>query len=288
MSKKSLFKVLLTSLTLLYMVFCLTGCNLHKGQLQIHVIDVGQGDSTLVVTPDDKNILIDGGEDEYSRNVIRHLKRSHIRRLDAVIGTHFDSDLIGGLDKVIEEFPTNKVYFPPSKASKTDLIEILDVCRRKNIKITPIMAGSQLKFDQTLINVLSPRKISTTDENKNSLIFTIYQDGMSFMFTGDADSEMEREVLTHYRLPRCIYLKAGHHGSKTASCDEFIGTIRPKIASISCGYKNKYGHPHQETLDTLKKYQVQTFRTDLNGDMVFYFDLRNTKKIYSKGKYLSE
>ena len=240
------------------------------------------------MTPDDKNILIDGGEDEYSRNVIRHLKRSHIRRLDAVIGTHFDSDHIGGLDKVIEEFPTNKVYFPPSKASKTDLIEILDVCRRKNIKITPIMAGSQLKFDQTLINVLSPRKISTTDENKNSLIFTIYQDGMSFMFTGDADSEMEREVLTHYRLPRCIYLKAGHHGSKTASCDEFIGTIRPKIASISCGYKNKYGHPHQETLDTLKKYQVQTFRTDLNGDMVFYFDLRNTKKIYSKGKYLSE
>ncbi len=109
MSKKSLFKVLLASLTLLYMVFCLTGCNPHKGQLQIHVIDVGQGDSTLVVTPDDKNILIDGGEDEYSRNVIRHLKRSHIRRLDAVIGTHFDSDHIGGLDKVIEEFPTNKV-----------------------------------------------------------------------------------------------------------------------------------------------------------------------------------
>ena len=150
------------------------------------------------------------------------------------------------------------------------------------------MAGNQLKFDQTLINVLSPRKISNTDENKNSLIFTIYQDGMSFMFTGDADSEMERGVLTHYKLPKCIYLKAGHHGSKTASCDEFIGTIRPKIASISCGYKNKYGHPHQATLDTLKKYQVQTFRTDLNGDMVFYFDLRNTKKIYSKGKYLSE
>lgn len=288
MRKKLLFKGLLVCLTLLYTIFCLTACNPHQGQLEIHLIDVGQGDSTLVVTPDNKNILIDGGEDEYSRNVVRHLKRSHIKKLDAVIGTHFDSDHIGGLDKVIEEFPTKNVYFPPSRASKTDLIEILDVCRRKNIKITPLKSGDQVKLDHTLINVLSPRNISRDDENKNSLIFTIFQNGTSFMFTGDADSEMEKEVLAHYRLPRCIYLKTGHHGSKTASCDEFIGTIRPQMASISCGYKNKYGHPHQETLDTFKKYQVQTFRTDLNGDMVFYFDVRNTKKIYSKRKYLLE
>ena len=84
MRKKLLFKGLLVCLTLLYTIFCLTACNPNPGQLEIHLIDVGQGDSTLVVTPDNKNILIDGGEDEYSRNVIRHLKRSHIKKLDAV------------------------------------------------------------------------------------------------------------------------------------------------------------------------------------------------------------
>nr|WP_308550999.1 ComEC/Rec2 family competence protein [uncultured Peptostreptococcus sp.] len=288
MKKKSFIKLTLVYFAIFLTVFSLTACSSYKNQLEVHVIDVGQGDSTLVVTPDQKNILIDAGEDEYARNVIRHLKKSNIKKLDAIIGTHFDSDHIGGIDKVIAAFPTSTVYFPPSKASKTDLLEIIDVCRKKNIKITPLKSGDQLKLDQTLINVLSPRTISTSDENKNSLIFTIYQDGTSFMFTGDADSELERNVICHYRLPQCIYLKVGHHGSKTASCDDFIKAIRPQIASISCGYKNKYGHPHQETLDTLKKYQVQTFRSDLNGDMVFYFDVRDTKKIYSKKKYVLE
>lgn len=266
----------------------LTGCTSYDKTLQIHIIDVGQGDSTLVITPDKKAILIDAGLDEYSRNVIRHLKKSHIKKLDAVIGTHFDADHIGGIDKVIAEFPTKDVFFPPSKASKTDLIEILSICRKKKIKISSLKSGDRVKLGNCLISVLSPRIISKDNENKNSLIFTIFQDGANYMFTGDADSELEKQVLSSYKLPKCVYLKVGHHGSKTASCDDFIATIRPQIASISCGYKNRYGHPHQQTLDTLKKYRTQIFRTDLNGDMVFYFDLKDTKKIYSKDKYILE
>ena len=105
---------------------------------------------------------------------------------------------------------------------------------------------------------------------------------MVFLFTGDCEKENEAQIIASYDLKGVDFLKVAHHGSSSSSSESFIKEISPKIAAISCGYKNNYGHPHQSTLDTLEKYNIKTFRTDLNGDLVFYSD---GYKIFTIKKY---
>lgn len=261
----------------------LTSCsNKPSGYLEIHTIDVGQGDSSLIISPDGHSLLVDGGEEEYARNVIRHIKKSHINHLDYVIGTHFDSDHIGSLDKVVSEIPTSNIYLPPDKSSKKDLLEIISVSRSKTVNMSPLRAGDEFKLGDSLsIYILSPKHISD-ETNENSIVFLMKYKLQYFLFTGDASSQIESQVLSDYDLPHLDFLKVGHHGSKYSSAEDFLSTTKPKISTISCGYGNSYGHPHQETLDRLHTVGSKIYRTDLNGDMVFYFD---GTKTYTKNRY---
>ena len=250
--------------------------------LEIHSIDVGQGDSTLIVSPDGHSMLIDAGEDEYSRNVIRHIKRSKVKCLDYLVGTHFDSDHIGGVDKVAKEIPTKQIFLTDDKGSNKDLIEIINISKEKNIPLSPLKSGQTIKLGRDIsYYVLAPLS-KKEDSNDNSLVILLKYLNHYSIFTGDAGSNIESEILSHYTLPRVDLLKVGHHGSKNSSCDQFLSNLSPKIAVISCGYGNSYGHPHQDTLDRLHKVNSKIYRTDLNGDMVFYFD---GSKIYTKNRY---
>ena len=105
---------------------------------------------------------------------------------------------------------------------------------------------------------------------------------MDFLFTGDCEEPNEIEIINSFELEDVDFLKVAHHGSSASSTENFIKEVSPDIGVISCGYKNQYGHPHQSTLDTLEKYNVNIFRTDLNGDLVFYSD---GKKIFTTKKY---
>lgn len=269
-------------LTLIILVLFTTSCNKYKNFLSIHIIDVGQGDCILISTPNDKNMLIDGGDEDSSRIIKSYLKLHKIKKLDMIIATHLDKDHIGSLDYVINNFQVQKLYTPNQMENSTSYHNLVKSCKNNNIKINHLKKGDTLDFDKHInISILSPSYIQGNN-NLNSIVLNLTYFNMDFLFTGDCEEINEIDMINSYDLDNVDFLKVAHHGSSSSSTDEFIKETSPDIAVISCGYKNSYGHPHKSTLDTLEKYNVKTFRTDLNGDLVFYSD---GNKIFTTKKY---
>lgn len=269
-------------LTLIILVLFTTSCNKYKNFLSIHIIDVGQGDCILISTPNNKNMLIDGGDEDSSRIIKSYLKLHKIKKLDMIIATHLDKDHIGSLDYVINNFQVQKLYTPNQMENSTSYHNLVKSCKNNNIKINHLKKGDTLDFDKHInISILSPSYIQGNN-NLNSIVLNLTYFNMDFLFTGDCEEINEIDMINSYDLDNVDFLKVAHHGSSSSSTDEFIKETSPDIAVISCGYKNSYGHPHKSTLDTLEKYNVKTFRTDLNGDLVFYSD---GNKIFTTKKY---
>lgn len=263
------------------LLFC-SGCNKYKDFLSVHIIDVGQGDCILIKTPENQNILVDGGDDDTYKIIKSYLKLHNVKNLDIVIATHFDKDHIGSLDEIINNFNVNKVYAPNQISDSTSYLDLINACKNKNIKLKHLLKGDSIKINKdTKLDVLSPSYIQE-DSNSNSIVFNLKYFSMDFLFTGDCEESNEYEICNTFDLEDVDFLKVAHHGSSSSSTDNFIKETSPSIAAISCGYKNQYGHPHKSTLDTLEKYNVNTFRTDLNGDLVFYSD---GEKIFTTRKY---
>lgn len=277
-------KKIATVIILMLCILNISSCN-RAAYLEVHIIDVDQGESSLIVTKDRYTMLIDCGEERYYRNVLRHLKKNRIKKIDYLIGTHFDSDHIGAMDKIIKNIQVKKVILPKDSSSKKELVEVVNVCDKFGIKIESREAGDTFKVgSSTYVYVLSPSKIGE-DSNENSLVMDLSYKNRSLIFTGDAGIESEKNILQKFNIGKCDFLKVGHHGSKNSTGKEFINILKPSISSISCGYKNRYGHPHQEVVEILKENNSKIFRTDVNGSMVFYFD---EDKIFQKEKYQYE
>lgn len=267
-------------ITLLLLLCC--GCNPYKEFLSVHIIDVGQGDCILIQTPEEKNILVDGGDENTYKIIKTYLKLNKVKKLDIVIATHLDKDHIGSLDDIITNFNINKVYTPNQKDDSSHYYNLVEACENKNLKINYLSKDDSIKIsNNTIINVLSPSYIQDNN-NQNSIVFNLEYKDMDFLFTGDCEEPNEIEMASSFELDDIDFLKVAHHGSSSSSTDNFIKDITPSIAAISCGYKNQYGHPHKSTLDTLKKYGAKTIRTDINGDLVFYSD---GYKIFTTKKY---
>lgn len=257
-------------LVILLLLCC--SCNKYEDFLSVHIIDVGQGDCILIKTPENQNILVDGGDEDSYKIIRTYLKLNKVKNLDVVIATHFDKDHIGSLDDIINNFNTKKVYTPNQVEDSTHYTNLIRACENNNISLNNLTKGDSIKIsDRIKLDVLSPSYIQE-DNNSNSIVFNLSYIDMDFLFTGDCEKENESEIINSYDLEDIDFLKVAHHGSSSSSTDSFIKETSPYIAAISCGYKNQYGHPHKSTLDTLKKYNTKTFRTDLNGDLVFYSD----------------
>ena len=259
----------------------LTGCDKNK-DFCIHVIDVGQADSILITTPSNKNMLIDGGDEDSAKIIKSYLKNKKVKNLDVVIATHPDSDHIGSLDYIIDNFDVEKIYMPNQTTDSECYINLIDSCNKKNLKVNYLSKDDSFNLDDsTNIYVLSPSYI-TDNNNSNSIVLNISYKNNNFLFTGDCEESNEMDMINSYNLEDIDFLKVAHHGSDTASSLAFLEETTPDIAVISCGYKNSYGHPHKSTLDNLESVDAKIFRTDQNGSMQFYSD---GEKIYSKVKY---
>ena len=259
----------------------LTGCDKNK-DFCIHVIDVGQADSILITTPSNKNMLIDGGDEDSAKIIKSYLKNKKVKNLDVVIATHPDSDHIGSLDYIIDNFDVEKIYMPNQTTDSECYINLIDSCNKKNLKVNYLSKDDSFNLDDsTNIYVLSPSYI-TDNNNSNSIVLNISYKNNNFLFTGDCEESNEMDMINSYDLEDIDFLKVAHHGSYTASSLTFLEETTPDIAVISCGYKNSYGHPHKSTLDNLESVDAKIFRTDQNGGMQFYSD---GEKIYSKVKY---
>ncbi|MCM4096599.1 MBL fold metallo-hydrolase [Clostridioides difficile] len=258
-------------LSILIIISLLIGCD-KKSLLSIHMIDVGQGDSILVQTPTNKNILIDGGDEDSENIIISYLRQKRIKTIDIIIATHPDSDHIGSLDNIIKKFNVNSIYMLEQSTDSEAYQNLINSCTDKNLSIQHLYKNDVLNIDNNInIYVLSPSYIQE-ESNLNSIVFKLTFNDNSFLFMGDAEEENEKEILHSFKLNNINFIKIGHHGSNSSSSLEFIKKISPDIAAISCGYKNQYGHPHREVINNLKQNHVSIYRTDRIGDIVFYSD----------------
>lgn len=265
---------------LLLLLCC--SCDKYKKFLSVHIIDVGQGDCILIKTPENENILIDGGDEDTYKIIKTYLRLNKVKSLDIVVATHLDKDHIGSLDDIINDINVKKVYTPNQEDNSLHYYNLVEACENKNLKINYLSKDDSIKInDNIIINVLSPSYIQD-NSNKNSIVFNLEYKDMDFLFTGDCEETNEIEIANSYDLEDVDFLKVAHHGSSSSSTDNFIKEVSPSIAAISCGYKNQYGHPHRSTLNTFKKYKAKTFRTDINGDLIFYSD---GYKIFTTKKY---
>ena len=280
MKSKSLIKIFLIFLLLIYV----NGCSDEK-LFSVHIIDVGQGDSIFIQTPENKRILMDAGDEDAEHTVYSYLKRRGVKKIDVLIATHPDTDHIGSMDYIIDKFKISHFYMPEAKTDSEAFYNLLDSCGDKNLKIEYLIKGDILKIDSsTTMEILSPSTI-TDKNNLNSIVSLLNYKGYEFLFTGDAEKENESEILSSCNLPDIEFLKVGHHGSSSSSTDEFIAKLKPEAVAISCGYNNDYGHPHRSVLNTFRENGSVVYRTDKNGSLVFYCDENG---IFTKKKYKTE
>ncbi|CEK31077.1 DNA uptake transporter [[Clostridium] sordellii] len=249
----------------------LVGCG-KKDLLSIHIIDVGQGDSILIQTPKNTNILVDGGNEDSSLIVSKFIKSKKAKNLDLVIATHPDTDHIGSLDNVINKFKVSKLYLPNKNTNNDSYYNLIQACNKKNIKPQYLSKGDIINLEDNLkLTILNP-SYTHEDSNSNSIVFKLDYKNKSFLFTGDATKENEIEMINNFNLNDIDFLKVAHHGSKNSSTEEFLKSTTPDVAAISCGYDNTYGHPHKDTLLRLAQVNTKVYRTDKQGHISFYSD----------------
>lgn len=237
-------------------------------ELSVSFLDVGQGDATLITTPTGKQVLIDAGA---NRSVLRALARElpfWDRTIEVVVATHPDLDHIGGLPEVLNRYKVDTLIYHDDESNSGVMERALAIASARNVATHIAMRGDQLHFESgaTLTILFPDRTLTEIDPNDASVIAQLRYGDTAFLFTGDASDAIEEYLvaLDGENLESEV-VKAGHHGSRTSTSPLFIGYTNPTYAVISSGGDNRYGHPHQEVLDTLERFSVETYRTDLLG-----------------------
>jgi competence protein ComEC len=247
-----------------------TDSPLSNSQLEVHFIDVGQGDSIYIKTSE-QNILVDGGD--RGDTVLNYLRNKGVQTLDLVIGTHPHADHIGGLINVFKAMPVAEVIDPAVVHTTKTFEDYLTIIDQKDIKFTEGRAGIVRNLGGgATMQVIHPSFPSSSNLNDASIVARVSFGNVSFLLTGDANQSALSQILNSgYRIDSTI-LKVGHHGSKSGTTQAFLDAVNPEIAIIMCGKNNSYGHPHEETLKKLNAANADIFRTDLHGTVVIITD----------------
>jgi competence protein ComEC len=255
--------------------------DIHPGVLEITAIDVGQGDSLLVVSPQGKTMLIDGGgsigplhgDFDYGEDVVSpYLWARGIYHLDVVVLTHAHGDHIGGLPRIVENFSPTELWLginPETMALK----KLRDAASLHHTSVHKHVMGDHLNLGGADIRVLSPPpdwQPRLQPKNDDSLALLVSFGHTSALLTGDLERKMETFVAkedVHADL-----LKVAHHGSATSTTPELLAAVQPKFAIISDGFRNPFGHPRAAVLERLQNAHIRTYRTDLLGVVNFWLD----------------
>jgi competence protein ComEC len=233
---------------------------------EVHFIDVGQGDCSLILC-DDAAMLIDGGEASESSKVYAYLKAHEVDHLDYIVATHAHSDHIGGLSGALNYATVDTALCPVTDYDSKTFDSFVKYLGQQNVSITVPSAGDEFSLGNASVEVLGPQR-SYDDPNDTSIVLKITYGNTSFLFTGDAERTAEADILeAGYDLSATV-LKVGHHGSDTSTSYPFLREVMPEYGVICVGKDNSYGHPTDDTLSRLRDADVKVYRTDLQGTII--------------------
>jgi len=258
------------------------------GQVIIHIIDIGQGDSILIETSAGF-MLIDAGESSEEDTLKKYLRKMGISTLSYLVLTHPHTDHVGGADMILEEFKVENIIYDNYNDSygKKEFTELVSLINTEGANIVDPKQGDKFFMGDAEFTVLYATDDSeslSSDVNDYSIVLRLDYGESSFVFTGDATTAVEADIIetfSRFELD-CDFLKSGHHGSTTSSGKKFIDILTPEIVAISCGEGNRYGHPHADVLETYSKAKSTVYRTDLSGSLVFVSDGKTIT--YSNGE----
>jgi competence protein ComEC len=240
-----------------------------EAQLTVSFMDVGQADCT-VIQYGGSSMIIDAGGNSTASTLVSEIKNMGISKFDVVVGTHPHEDHIGGMDVVINTFDIGTIYMPKVANNTKTFEDVLTSIQNKGLTVTTPVPGNTFNLGQDVhCTILAPNSSSYSDLNSYSIVIKMVYGNTSFLFTGDAEADSEREMLNKGFDLKANVLKVGHHGSTSFTSPEFLKAVSPEYGVIFVGKDNTYGHPHQETLDKLNAAGVKVYRTDLNGNIVF-------------------
>lgn len=244
----------------------LTESSLSEKPFEITMLDVGQG-LCILLRSGDCYMLYDGGGRKKSSYVVAYLKNHEITTLDYVIVSHYDEDHLSGLVGVMNTFSVDKVITPDYVADSMIYQSFEDMKAEKKVEEVHAYAGDRFDFGDARISVLSPDSYDYEKENNNSIVVKVEQNGFSCLLTGDAEREVEEELLFSGTDVTADLYVASHHGSASSNSEEFIEAVAPDYAFISVGAENSYGHPAETTLENLEKVHTEIYRSDLQGEV---------------------
>lgn len=255
-----------------------------SGKAQVYFLDVGQGDSELIRLPgeegDSFDILIDAGTRATKTELSDVLKELGVEDIEVMIGTHPHEDHIGGMAQILNDFPVDVLYLPQISDSMTPTTKtyenLLDAAEENNVPIKAGKAGEKiLEKEGVTFTILSPSHEEYSNLNDYSIVTRLTVGQTAFLFQGDAEKEVEQEILDNGYDLSCNVIKLGHHGSSTSSSKAYIEAASPSAAVVSCGAGNEYGHPHQETLALMAEEGITVYRTDTQQTLLAETDGKN-------------
>lgn len=235
-----------------------------NGNLVIDYIDVGQGDSILI-RQGEAAMIIDGGTSDCRDSLLAFLQSENIDRFEYIIGTHAHEDHIGSLDDVVNAYDFDSILFPKSSTTTKTFENLVLAVQAKNKKFTTPEVGKTYELGDAVFQILAPNGDSYSSLNNYSIVIKLTYGQNTFLFTGDAESISETEMLDKGIDVSADVLKVGHHGSTTSTSKKFLEAVNPKYAVISCGQNNTYKHPTKTTMSKLENAGIPVYRTDESG-----------------------
>lgn len=295
-------KRILSIFTVIMLLLVSSSCSINAGtdavieseaeELRIHFIDVGQADCILIELPTNEEVLIDAGNREDAEVIINYLDELEIDDIEYFILTHPHEDHIGSAPDVLSNYDVNKIYMPDVSADSQIYKETIQAIQSEDAELIKAKAGTSIiDSDNLSFDVLAPNSMWYSETNEYSLVTRLVYKDTSFLFTGDAESVSELEMVkAGYEIDSDL-LKVGHHGGETSTSQIFLDAVTPKYAVISAGKDNTYGHPHKKTLNRLNAIGASIYRTDELGTITASSDgsqIKIDKSSFSEEKNINK
>lgn len=278
---------ILNMLMAFVMSFGISGSNVNPSDIpensnfEVHFIDVGQADSALIEC-DGETMMIDGGNVADSNVVAAYLKKEDVTELNYVVCSHAHEDHVGGLSGALSVTKADNIYAPKTKANTKAYKNFKKKAEEQNVEIKHPNVGDEIQLGSSTVEFLGPVDENGKDLNSTSIVLKITYGNTSFLFTGDAESDEEEEILNSGADLKSTVLKVGHHGSRMSTSYPFLREVMPQYAVISVEKGNSYGHPNEETLSKLSDAGVEVYRTDESGDIVMTSDGNSINVVTAK------